>query len=133
MILEIEHFPSESSHFTSLFPEYCVEEEKGSEKSRKTSPEGGKETSLINSDSQWSFTIPTTNTPRRDRPSITVDFETPVKLVGVVLQGAPQENGELRFVVSIQTEDNGNFDKIVGSSEVSFEYHFKISHSSFSC
>ncbi|XP_071803660.1 uncharacterized protein [Asterias amurensis] len=97
--------------------EYCVEEEKGSEKSRKTSPEGGKETSLINSDSQWSFTIPTTNTPRRDRPSVTVNFETPVKLVGVDLQGAPQENGELRFVVSIQTEDNGNFDKIVGNSE----------------
>ena len=105
--------------FTLLIPlEYCVEEEKGSEKSRQTSPEGGEETSLINNDSQWSFTIPTTNTPRRDRPSITVDFETPVKLVGVDLQGTPQENGELRFAIYVKTEENGDFDQLIGSSEV---------------
>ena len=103
-----------------LLQEYCVKGEKGSEKRRQTSPEGGEEASLINIDSQsqWSFTIPTTNTPRQDRPSITVDFETPVKLVGVDLQGAPQENGELRFAIYVKTEENGEFDQLIGSSEV---------------
>ena len=90
---------------------------------------GVDKTTYINSEEAWSFAIPSPSTSREERPSVTVDFEKPVRLLGVDLQGVPGVRNNLIYGVYIQTEENGNFDDFVGSStnnEVGFYFYLFI-------
>ncbi|XP_022090853.1 mucin-17-like [Acanthaster planci] len=93
---------------------YCIEGTTGTEKERFTSPDGMYGQGYIDSDVAWSLTAPKSTANREARPKLTVVFEDPVRLVGVDLQGNPDENIKLMYAIAIQTEENGDFDKFVG-------------------
>ncbi len=91
--------------------------DQGLESVRSTSQASGGQSTDINAEEPWTFTLePSLENNRQETPKLDVQFNTRVQVHGLKLQGKTDENLEFRFVLSVWDSSFQTFNDVQDSS-----------------